>query len=57
KHWTRPAGAESILQLRAAFLSEDERLSRYFAHRPGNPSRKKQRANKRATTSGVQTAA
>lgn len=35
KHWDRPAGGESILQLRAAVLSEDERLARFFAHRPG----------------------
>jgi len=57
KHWTRPGGAESILQLRAALLSEDGRLGRYFANRPGNPSRTKRRPNKRAITSGVQTAA
>jgi len=43
KHWTRPHGAESILQLRAAVLSGDDRLSRFFADRPGNPFRKKQR--------------
>jgi hypothetical protein len=41
KHWTRPQGAESILQLRAAFLSEDDRLGRFFANRPGKPFRKK----------------
>jgi hypothetical protein len=41
KHWTRPDGAESILQLRAAVLSEDDRLPRYFAHRPGSPFRKR----------------
>jgi hypothetical protein len=41
KYWTRPQGAESILQLRAALLSEDDRLARYFAQRPGNPFRKK----------------
>jgi hypothetical protein len=57
KHWNRPGGAESILQLRAAYLSEDERLSRFFADRPGNPFRKKRCANKIATTSRVQTAA
>lgn len=41
KHWSRPDGAESILQLRAALLSEDGRLERYFAHRPGSAFRKR----------------
>jgi hypothetical protein len=41
KHWNRPQGAESILQLRAAFLSEDGRLGRFFAARPGCPFRKR----------------
>jgi len=45
KHWTRPQGAESILQLRAALVSEDGRLSRFFAERPGNPFHKKQLPN------------
>ena len=39
--WNRPTGAESILQLRAALLSEDERLARHFAQRPGNPYRRR----------------
>jgi hypothetical protein len=43
KYWKRPEGAESILQLRAMLLSEDDRVSRYFANRPGSPFRKKQR--------------
>jgi hypothetical protein len=42
KYWNRPSGAEAILQLRAAVLSEDERLERYFAQRPGNPYRRRQ---------------
>lgn len=42
KYWNRPAGAEAILQLRAADLSEDERLERHFAQRPGNPYRRRQ---------------
>jgi len=50
KYWTRPQGAESILQLRAALLSEDDRLSRYFANRPGNPLRKKRLAGELPTT-------
>lgn len=40
KYWNRPAGAEAILQLRAAVLSEDGRLERYFAERPGSPYRR-----------------
>jgi len=43
KHWTRPDGAESILQLRAALLSEDGRHERYFARRPGCAFRKRPR--------------
>lgn len=35
--WTHPAGAEAILQVRAAALCEDGRLDRYLAHRPGHP--------------------
>ncbi len=54
KHWTRPQGAESILQLRAAVLSGDGRLSRFFANRPGNPFRKKRRVSEE---SAAQTAA
>lgn len=40
KFWNRPAGAEAILQVRAAVLSEDGRLEQYFAHRPGRASRR-----------------
>jgi hypothetical protein len=35
KFWNRPDGPEPILQLRAAVLSEDGRLDRFFAQRPG----------------------
>lgn len=41
KFWNRPSGAEPILQLRAALLSEDGRLARFFASRPGNPYRRR----------------
>jgi hypothetical protein len=41
KSWNRPGGAEAILQVRAAHLSEDDRLHRYFAQRPGNPYRRR----------------
>jgi hypothetical protein len=48
KHWTRPHGAESILQLRAAVLSGDDRLPRFFANRPGNQFRKKRHMSEEA---------
>ena len=46
KYWDRqtesdPKGAEAILQLRAAVLSDDDPLGRFFAERPGNPYRRK----------------
>jgi hypothetical protein len=44
KYWNRPEGAEAILQLRAAVLSEDDRLDRFFAQRPGCPYRRRKAA-------------
>src|SRR5439155_18377965 len=44
KYWNRSAGAEAILQVRAAVLSEDDRLARYFAERPGHPYRRRRGA-------------
>lgn len=41
KFWNRPGGAEAILQVRAALLSEDGRLERYFAGRSGSPYRRR----------------
>lgn len=43
KFWNRPKGegAETILQVRAAVLSEDDRLSRHITQRPGSPYRRK----------------
>ena len=38
KFWSE-AGAEAILQLRAAFLSEDGRLDRHLKERPSSPFR------------------
>lgn len=35
--WNDPEGAESILQVRAASLSDDDRLSRHLNERPGYP--------------------
>jgi hypothetical protein len=41
KFWNRPSGAEAMLQVRAALLSEDGRLQRYFTERPGSPYRRR----------------
>jgi hypothetical protein len=41
KFGNRPSGAEAVLQVRAALLSEDGRLERYFAERPGSPYRRR----------------
>jgi len=35
KFWTDPEGAEAILTVRAALLSEDDRFDEFFATRPG----------------------
>jgi hypothetical protein len=35
--WNDPEGAEAILQVRAAALSDDDRLSKYLHTRPGSP--------------------
>ena len=35
--WNNPAGAEAILQIRSASLSDDDRLVRMLTHRPGQP--------------------
>ena len=35
--WNDPEGAEAILQIRAASLSEDDRLARHLDTRPGSP--------------------
>lgn len=36
KFWNRPDGAETILQVRAAALSDDDRLSEWIRTRPGS---------------------
>jgi hypothetical protein len=41
KFWNRPEGAEALLQVRAALLSEDARLARHMAERPGSPYRRR----------------
>lgn len=40
KFWDNPEGAEAILQVRAALLSDDDRLSQWIANRPGHPFRR-----------------
>ena len=35
--WNNPAGAEAILQIRAAALCDDDRLKRHLQNRPGCP--------------------
>jgi hypothetical protein len=57
KHWNRPAGAEAILQLRAAVLSQDDRLPRFFAERPGCPFRKRDALSHESEETPAQTAA
>jgi hypothetical protein len=53
KYWDRLEGdgCEAMLQLRAAVLSEDDRLARHFAQRPGNPYRRRYPAKKVANVS------
>lgn len=40
KFWDNPEGAEAILQVRAALLSNDDRLSAWIANRPSSPFRR-----------------
>jgi hypothetical protein len=40
KFWDNPEGAEAILQLRAAVLSDDDRLATYVKNRPGSAFRR-----------------
>jgi hypothetical protein len=44
KFWNHPGGAEAILQVRAAMLCDDDRLTRFLASRPGSPHRYARRA-------------
>jgi hypothetical protein len=55
KYWNRGAGAEAILQLRAAVLSEDERLDRYLKERPGSPYRRRQKQGEHTAPAKVAT--
>jgi hypothetical protein len=50
KYWNAPAGAEAILQVRAAVLSDDGRLAKHVQDRPGSPYRySRSRSEKRKT--------
>ncbi len=40
KFWDHPEGAEAILQVRAALLSDDDRLADHIASRPGSAFRR-----------------
>jgi hypothetical protein len=40
KFWNRPEGTERILQVRAAVLSDDDRLGKHLQNRPGSPLRR-----------------
>jgi hypothetical protein len=46
KFWNHPECAEAILQVRAAILSDDDRLERHLATRPGAPHRYNRRTEK-----------
>jgi hypothetical protein len=39
KFWDNPEGAEAILQLRAAVLSDDDHLRTFIVARPGSATR------------------
>ena len=41
KFWDNPEGAEAILQLRAAVLSDDDRLKSHVENRPGHAFRRR----------------
>jgi hypothetical protein len=43
KFWDNPEGAEAILQVRAAVLSDDNRLATHIRARPGNAFRRQQK--------------
>ena len=42
RFWDNPEGAEAILQLRAAVLSDDNRLQTFVLTRPGCATRRRQ---------------
>lgn len=46
--WNNPAGAEAILQIRAAALCDDDRLVRLLTNRPGQPTLRRSTKNQLA---------
>ena len=50
KFWDNPEGAEAILQVRAALLSDDNRLAQHIAQRPGNAFRRHHKRKPRQAT-------
>jgi hypothetical protein len=57
KYWTRHRGSEPIRQLRAAVLSPDDRLGRFFCARTGCPFRKRATLKNESDICPTQTAA
>jgi len=48
--WNNPSGAEAILNLRAAALSDDDRLVRLLTNRPGQSTlRRRQKSTPQAS--------
>ena len=47
KFWDNPEGAEAILQVRAAALSDDNRLRTFIMNRPGRALRRHEKAQHR----------
>ena len=47
--WNNPSGAEAILQIRAAALSDDDRLVRFLTNRPGRATRRRSQQKIHAT--------
>ena len=55
KFWNDPEGAEAILTVRAALLSEDNRFNEFFANRPGCPYRRRSTLQKLRPTPAIAT--
>jgi hypothetical protein len=47
KFWDNPEGAEAILQVRAAVLSDDDRLRTFILNRPGSATRRNEETQNR----------
>ncbi len=47
KFWDNPAGAEAILQVRAAVRSDEGRLAEPMRHRPGSAVRRHNKRKRR----------